>query len=100
MSRLYDTRPEHAGSLGLPRAFSAAGLEAPAWYAAMRERYPGKTDFGLFLAGLPDNELEFQGAVLRIDQELRDYLIAKWPNRGDSVLLDALAWREGLDAAD
>ncbi len=100
LSRLYDTRPEHAASLRLPRAFGAAWLDAPAWYAAMRERYPGKTDFGLFLSSLPDSELEHQGAVLRIDQELRDYLIAKWPNRGNSVLLDALVWREGPDVAD
>lgn len=100
LSGLYDTRPEHAASLRLPRAFGAAWLDAPAWYAAMRERYPGKTDFGLFLSSLPDSELEHQGAVLRIDQELRDYLIAKWPNRGNSVLLDALVWREGPDVAD
>jgi hypothetical protein len=37
--------------------------------------------------------------VLWIDQELSDYLIAKWPSRGDSVLFDWLVWRIGSDAA-
>lgn len=48
--------------------------------------------FGLFLLELPDGDLAHEGAVLRIDAELRDYLIAKWPNRGDAMLLDCLFW--------
>lgn len=92
LSRLYDKRAEHAATLGLPKALMDAGLDASAWYVAMRERYPGKSQFGLFLTSLPDSELEHNGAVLRIDQELRDHLYAKWPNRGDSALLDCLFW--------
>jgi hypothetical protein len=91
LSRLYDERPEHAASLRLPKAFSEAGLDAAAWYAAMRERFPGKIEFGLFLTSLPDGDLDYGGAVLRIDRDVRDHLLAKWPNRGDSVLLDCLS---------
>lgn len=89
---LYNEWPEHAASLNLPTVFGRAELEPAAWYAAMRERFPGQSDFGLFLIGQPDGDLVHAGATLRIDQDLRDYLMAKWPNRGDSVLLDLLSW--------
>lgn len=92
LSVLYDEWPEHAASLGLPEAFGTAGLDPAAWYAAMRERFPGQRNFGMFLAGQPDGDLVHDGATLRIDQDLRDHLIAKWPNRGESVLLDCLFW--------
>jgi hypothetical protein len=92
LSVLYDEWPEHAASLDLPRAFTKAKLAPAAWYAAMRERFPGQRNFGMFLIGQPDGHLEYEGATLRIDQDLRDYLMAKWPNRADSVLLDCLFW--------
>jgi len=95
---LYDRWPDHAASLGLPSAFAEAELAQVAWYAAMRERFPGKRAFGLFLARQPDGDLSYGGLTLRIDQELRDYLFAKWPNRADSVLLDCLfESQEGTD---
>ncbi len=90
LSVLYDEWPEHAASLGLPEAFGTAGLDTAAWYAAMRQRFPGQRDFAMFLAGQPDGDLVHDGVTLRIDQNLRDHLIAKWPNRGESVLLDCL----------
>ena len=92
LSTLYDDWSEHAASLGLPAAFTEAGLDAAAWYAAMRERFPGKKMFGLFLLELPDGDLVHEGAALRIDADLREYLMMKWPNRGDSMLLDCLFW--------
>jgi hypothetical protein len=92
LSVLYDEWPEHAASLGLPEAFGMAELDPAAWYAAMRERFPGQRNFGMFLAGQPNGDLVHDGATLRIDQDLRDHLMAKWPNRGDSVLLDCLSW--------
>ena len=92
LSALYDEWPDHAASLGLPKAFMRAKLEPAAWYAAMREHFPGQRNFGMFLIGQPDGELKYEGATLRIDQDLRDHLMAKWPNRADSVLLDCLFW--------
>lgn len=87
---LYDEWPEHTASLDLPSAFTKAKIEPVAWYAAMRERFPGQRSFGLFVMGLPDGDLEYANTCLRINSELREYLMAKWPNRGDSVLLDYL----------
>jgi hypothetical protein len=92
LSVLYDEWPEHAASLGLPEAFGTAGLDPAAWYAAMRECFPGQRNFGMFLADQPEGDLVHDGATLRIDQDLRDHLKAKWPNRGESVLLDCLFW--------
>lgn len=92
LSVLYDEWPEYAASLDLPRAFMKAKLEPAAWYTAMRERFPGQRNFGMFLINQPDGDLEYEGATLRIDQDLRDHLIAKWPYRADSVLLDCLFW--------
>lgn len=89
---LYDEWPEHAASLALPVAFAQLKLESVAWYAAMRERFPGKRNFAMFMVGQPDGDFEYVGATLRLDQDLRDYLVSKWPNRGDSVLLDCLFW--------
>jgi hypothetical protein len=90
LALLYDHWPDHAASLGLPHAFAQAGLGPVAWYTAMRERFSGKQAFGHFLAGQPDGDLNHVGLTLRIDQRLRDYLVSKWPNRADSVLLDCL----------
>ena len=92
---LYDRWPDHAASLGLPHAFTEAGLAPAAWYTAMRERFPGKSAFGLFIAGHPDGDLSYGGLTLRMDQDVRDYLVGKWPNRADSVLLDCLVETEG-----
>lgn len=90
ISVFYDLWPDHAASLGLPGAFTKVGLRPVAWYAAIRERFPGVTEFGLHLANQPNSDLSYGGLTLRIDQELRDYLFVKWPNRADSILLDFL----------
>lgn len=67
LSMLYDEWAEHAASRGLPEAFGRAGLDPAAWYAALRERFPGQRNFGMFLAGQPDGDLVHDGATLRID---------------------------------
>jgi hypothetical protein len=90
LEQLYDTWPDHAASLDLPQAFAKAGLDEVAWYSAIRERFPARRAFGLTLLEEPDQDLTYGGFRLRLDQELRDHLMAKWPNRADSVLLDCL----------
>ncbi len=91
LARVYDCWPVQTAMLGLPKIFAEAKLEEVAWYAAIRERFPGQREFGLSLLQHPDGDLSDGNFLLRIDQDLRDYLFAKWPNRGDSVLLDRLS---------
>lgn len=90
LAQLYDRWPDHAAGLGLPAAFDQIGLDAVAWYAAMRERFPGNIPFGMCAGNLKDADLRHGGLELRLDEDLRYYLMSKWPNRGDSVLLDCL----------
>lgn len=92
MGRLYDRWPEHAQSLGLARAFFDAGSFQAAWYAAMRERFPEVTTgiFGWAILNIKDANLRYEHVDLPLDPETRDYIFSKWPNRGDSVLIDCL----------
>lgn len=90
LGALYDAWPDHALALGLPQAFAKAQLAPAAWYAAMRERFPGRHPFGMFIANQPEDDLTHDGVTLRLDPGVRNYLRAKWPNRGDSVMLDCL----------
>jgi hypothetical protein len=92
LTRLYDRWPEHAHSLRLPQAFQAAGVDAVAWYCSAREHYPELSSFSLwsaFAAGeLPTTR--FGNCELVADADVPHRLWSKWPNRGDSVLLDNL----------
>lgn len=92
LSRLYDLWRHEMAALDLTRAFAAAGLGGIAWYTAMRERYPTEKDawFGFSLIGLKDANLDYGGYRLTLDDDVRDYIMAKWPYRGDTVLLDCL----------
>lgn len=98
LSRLYDIWPEHMRSLGLVDTMSGAGAGELAWYCAMRERYPMDINacFGLDLvmAKEPPADLAHGGYRLDLDADARDYIMAKWPNRGDSVLIDCLRLEE------
>src|SRR3546814_15879659 len=73
LEQLYDKWPEHTSSLGLPEGFTKIGLKEVAWYAAMRERFPGRTMFGLSLIDEADQNLSYNGLTLRLEQEMRDY---------------------------
>ena len=92
MARLYDQWPEHARALSLPRAFSQAGSLPAAWYAAMRERFPDETSdiFWMRIANKTDADLRYKNIELQLSPDILDYINAKWPNRGDSVLIDCL----------
>jgi hypothetical protein len=93
LSRLYDLWRDHMLSLGLTDMFYSAGLGQVAWYTAMREGHPTPSNawFGFHVLGLNDSELRYGAYYLELTDEVRDHIIAKWPNRGDSVLLDCLA---------
>ena len=102
MGRLHDRWPEHAQSLGLPRAFVKAGSFPAAWYAAMRERYPECPSgvFGLTIANMKDADLRYERIELLLNSEARDYIFAKWPIRGDSVLTDCLVLADDKEKPD
>lgn len=92
MGRLYDCWPEHAQSLRLPRAFFEAGSPSAAWYAAMRERYPVAENelFAFKVANLNDADLRYENVQLVLTPEVREHIIMKFPNRGESVLTECL----------
>ena len=94
LAQLYDHWPDHARELNLPLAFRAAGVDTVAWYCAAREQYPELSSFDLWSAfaarRLPITR--FGDVELAADDGLSDRLWSKWPNRGDSVLLDNLVW--------
>ena len=92
--RLYDSWPDHARSLDLRTAFSEADVEGLGWYCAAREHYPDLNGMQLWNAfGRKELPITRFGDVdLLQDGELSERLWSKWPNRGDSVLLDNLVW--------
>ena len=94
LAQLYDKWPDHARGLNLPQAFLAAGVNTIAWYCAARERYPELSSFNLWAAfaarRLPVTR--FGDVELAEDDGLSERLWSKWPNRGDSALLDNLVW--------
>lgn len=96
LSQLYDSWPEHAGSLGLPELFKGIGAIEMEWYTLAREHYHDLDGFQLmsaFAAGkLPKRR--FGRAALAEDEELGTRLWSSWPNRGDSALLDNLSLAE------
>lgn len=93
LSRLYDLWRKEMIALNLTHTFEAAGLGQAAWYAAMRERYPTEEHqwFGFYLAQIKETNLDFGEYRLTLNDEVRNYIMRKWPNRGDSVLLDCLS---------
>ena len=92
LSRLYDLWPDQMRALGLVNGFAEANIAELAWYCAMRERYPMEPNawFGMSLVMMDDPNLSHGGYRITLDNDTRDYVMAIWPNRGDSVLLDCL----------
>lgn len=92
LSRLYDLWPEQMRALALVDGFANAGTGEIAWYCAMRERYPTKPNdfFGMSLMMMSAPDLSHGGYRIELNDDVKDYVFAKWPNRGDSVLLDCL----------
>lgn len=96
LSQLYDSWPEHAGSLGLPELFKGIGAIEMEWYTLAREHYHDLDGFQLmsaFAAGKLSKR-RFGRAALAEDEDLGTRLWSSWPNRGDSALLDNLSLAE------
>jgi hypothetical protein len=82
---LYDRYFEHTARLGLVSIFLTHADARVAFYCNLRESSPGK-EFVECLTGAYGTQ--FGGLVL--DPSLKEAWMEKWPNRGDSVLLDYL----------
>jgi len=82
---LYDCYFEHTAALGLVSLFLTHADARVAFYCNLRESCPGK-EFIECLSGAYGTQ--FGGLLL--DPTLKMDWMQKWPNRGDSVLLDYL----------
>lgn len=82
---LYDKAYDHIAGLNLVELFLTHPDKRIAFYCHLRELRP-KSDFFDCL----HNGFDVQFADLAIHASLKEELLSKWPNRGDSVLLDYL----------
>jgi hypothetical protein len=86
---LYDEFFEHAKSLNLIDHFEAEGLREVAYYCALREHFPQERDIS---ACLRSTEFKWGGFRVACDA---DFLMAKYPNRGPSIVLEYLSHENG-----
>jgi hypothetical protein len=82
---LYDEHFEHIRKLNLVSLFLGHSDLRVAFYCNLRERCPGAKFFDCLHDAYGS---EFAG--LTLDPRLKEDFLHKWPNRGDSVLLDYL----------
>ena len=85
---LYDNFPKHLKALNLPKLFRHETAQV-GYYCKLRERYLGKQSTELLG---PRTDFAIDG--LDVDKTMRDELLLKWANRGDSAILDYLVFRE------
>ena len=82
---LYDEVYDHVASLNLVELFLTHSDKRIAFYCHLRELRPKAGFIDCIHGGF-----DVQFADLAIDPSLKEDLLSKWPNRGDSVLLDYL----------
>ncbi len=88
---LYDEAYEHISRLQLVPLFMTHSDKRIAFYCHLRELLP-KARFFACLDSLHD--LRFAG--LAIHPSIKEDLMSKWPNRGDSILVDYLVSSSGV----
>ena len=82
---LYDEAYDHIAGLNLVQLFLTHTDKRIAFYCHLRELRPRAPFFDCLAEGY-----DAQFADLAIRASLKEDLLSKWPNRGDSVLLDYL----------
>lgn len=85
---LYDEYFEHVKSLNLINHFEAKGVYGVAYYCALREHFAYEHDFSACM-----NSPKFTYGGFRVACDEGD-LLAKYPNRGPSIVLDCLVYEE------
>jgi len=82
---LYDGAYDHIVGLNLEELFLAHPDKRIAFYCHLREMRPGAQFFDCLQSGF-----HVRFADLAIHASLKEDLMSKWPNRGDSIILDYL----------
>lgn len=84
---IYDQFPHYAESLRLTELFDDIKYDPRIlYYCRLREKYIGRSGMEIAFGPLSIDVDEFT-----IIADSKDYLIAKWPNRGDSAFQDCIA---------
>lgn len=86
---LYETFPNYLKSLNLPTLFDNYPDPRISYYCRLREKYLGKSSFAI----VGDKQTSFKIGRLDIFDSDREEVYLKWPNRGDSVILDYVYWK-------
>lgn len=86
---LYDQFFDHIATLNLVSLFLGHADQRVAFYCHLREQFPKASFFECL-----DRASNAEFAGLTIDPRLQEDVMGKWPNRGDSVILDYLTIRE------
>lgn len=87
---LYDEYPQHVKSLNLHNTFEMHEDIRISYYCALRERYLNEKSLNLWCK----KDLDYKIGNLDIPINQREELFLKWPNRGDSTILDFLVYAD------
>lgn len=83
---LYDEYPDYTKSLNLPKAFEKYEDARLAYYCLFRERYLHEKSLSLWA----NKNLDYKIGIFNISVNNRLDLFLKYPNRGESTILDFL----------
>jgi hypothetical protein len=87
---LYDEYPDYMKSINLPAIFVEHEDIRVRYYCLLREKYLGQKSMNLW----SKKDIDYEIGELTVREEDRIDLYLKWPNRGDSTILDFLTLKE------
>ncbi len=87
---LYDEYPDYMKSINLPKIFGEHEDIRVRYYCLFREKYLGQKSMSLW----SKKDIDYEIGELTVREEDRIDLYLKWPNRGDSTILDFLTIKE------
>jgi len=87
---LYDEYPKYISSLGLPKLFNSYDDKRIRYYCLLREKYLGMKGMEMWMNQKIDYEIE----DFYLQDDMRETLYLKYPNRGESTILDYIESKE------
>jgi len=87
---LYNEYPDYMKSLNLPKMFESYEDPRIAYYCLLRERYLYQKSLSLW----GKKDIDYKIGILNVPINVRTDLFLKWPNRGESTILDFLVEEE------